>query len=1072
MKRNKVLLGLFAGLLTLAGGSVKAQNGGGFYEIGPDNVGGQVSSIVADWQDTMGTTLYAGAATGGLFMRSSNLETLLALYNRLEDDEAKAALLASNKEIWHHVPYVSNDREVTLPINCMVQTPDTMIYIGTGNDAYDYGTTYDRMSVKGKGIFRFNPKTYEFEIIPATDPALGTNFQAVHDLQYYYSDGVLYLFAATNAGLYRWRHVVGTNDWSQTPVAIFNGNVDQIVISRSRMTAFFSSGNQLWRIGDVTLGNNDIVNAPINISESNSAFGGTNSCIKLALSQYTSPMYLYAMVIGPAGYLDALYVTTDEQTWTTLTTVSNMPITNKYSSGKVCGAVAIDPANARRVVMAGTNVLIGEGFIEGSNYQWTTASASEYNLNYGSYMSTVFSSRSFVHSGIHQILPVRTYDADGNRYFAYYFATDGGVYYTKDSTESFNGFNNLNSGLNNVQVNALAVAPDGTIISGANANACPVIEAQLDHNVANGGAMQQPISWYNDGTLTLNREANIILRDNGGAVAASAFQQVNPTPRRTIFTSANSGTIGRTYADYLDYTNTTTWTYGQNFLTDAVVNGPEIGSLYLWETNDTNVAFNDSIKATVDTLGYIYRKVNGEWKQIWINNPDSTGTMARGSKFQIKRGDKAIFYSRANADYPFEYIYKKNALASDTVKVKSPVQSRMLLIADQFIGMGSGEANARSVFFSWAPNDFTKVWDAVETDANKFHLVSPVYRVQRIEGSATEHVYPRQAVFSRDGYTAFVSLYNSETHKSMLVRIKGFENVDYAKEHKNIGTEIDVDHSNITPLRIDTLMHSGNVEFDRPISNIAVDPRDGEDRLVLTFEDYSDAYANVAVVNNASTNYSINAMALDDRSLPAYTAIVEDSTGTIYVGTAAGVFTRVASSATWHPYTKISDVPVTSIYQQTRKFPVRHNLTHTGITANRYAFAKTKWSRAIYFGTYGRGIFMDMQYVTDFENEVVDSNDYNNVSIPTVHATGAGSLNLYPNPVVGEANVALNATVAGNAVLRVYDLNGRIVMDRNLGHVSEGEHLYTIDCTGMSKGMYLINVIISGHTATAKMMVR
>jgi len=68
--------------------------------------------------------------------------------------------------------------------------------------------------------------------------------------------------------------------------------------------------------------------------------------------------------------------------------------------------------------------------------------------------------------------------------------------------------------------------------------------------------------------------------------------------------------------------------------------------------------------------------------------------------------------------------------------------------------------------------------------------------------------------------------------------------------------------------------------------------------------------------------------------------------------------------------------------------------------------------------------------------------------------------------------MVLNAATAGAGEIRVYDLNGRLVMRQNLGYVTEGEHNYTIDCNGMNKGMYLINVTISGHTATTKMVVR
>ena len=116
---------------------------------------------------------------------------------------------------------------------------------------------------------------------------------------------------------------------------------------------------------------------------------------------------------------------------------------------------------------------------------------------------------------------------------------------------------------------------------------------------------------------------------------------------------------------------------------------------------------------------------------------------------------------------------------------------------------------------------------------------------------------------------------------------------------------------------------------------------------------------------------------------------------------------------------------------------------------------------------------MDMQYVTDFTNEIVDPSDYTpTVDIPSVYTVGANKLHLYPNPVSTEAHLELNAAAAGNAQLRVYDINGRLVMNSNLGFVNEGSHTFTLNTQGFAKGMYLINVIISGHTATAKMMVR
>ncbi|MBR4506250.1 MAG: T9SS type A sorting domain-containing protein, partial [Bacteroidales bacterium] len=56
--------------------------------------------------------------------------------------------------------------------------------------------------------------------------------------------------------------------------------------------------------------------------------------------------------------------------------------------------------------------------------------------------------------------------------------------------------------------------------------------------------------------------------------------------------------------------------------------------------------------------------------------------------------------------------------------------------------------------------------------------------------------------------------------------------------------------------------------------------------------------------------------------------------------------------------------------------------------------------------------------------------------------------------------------------LRIYDLNGRCVMDCPLGTVEAGEQTFTVNTDSMAKGMYLVNITISGRTAAAKMMVR
>ncbi len=1054
MKSNKVLLGLFAGLLALTGGVARAQVDTNFHEIGPANIGGHVSSLVVDNQDSSRSTIYAGAISGGLYVRSENPDVLGKLYANVSDETRKAELVA-NTESWHLVRYIDEfGHEQTLPISALAQGPDGTLFIGTGDNTYALGSTYNKMSQKGRGVFRYNPNDGSFKLIDYTNPAYNELFSAVRAIDYIYRDGILYLFVATNTGLYRWRidSANGESDWGNSAHCVMTGDIDQLLVIRSLNMAYFTIGNQLYRLGDLTVSNANLT--PLNISSSNSAFGGTNVAIKLAVAP-SDPSHLYAMVINAAQRMENVYLSTNSQTWTPIATSSVQPLTS--NSGLNCGAIAVDPANPKHIAIAGSNIWIGQGFPGITNFQWTRSSYSEYELNGGDYMSSVFNTNIFVHSGIHKM--TYTYNNETG-ITTFYIATDGGVFST---TNMFGTYSNINRGMNNVQVNGIAVSPDGSVISGANSNACPFIESRMAHNEGT------PITaWYDNGTMgNMNHDANVLWSGDGGKVAASAFQQINTQAHRNIFVSSSNGNYGRSYADYLNFTNTQTWTIGNPFLTGTVIGGPTVGSLSLWETSD-NTVIKDSVKVGIDLKGF-YIASNGDTVQI------------TGASQVIPANAKVTFLSKANSEYPFEHTFTTAHRAGDSLMVQSPVLSRLLIVAQ------TGPAQT-SVLYSWTANDFSKIYDSIiDYDNNldgdvksalreKFMWWAPILDIKRNAAAGTENLLPRDAVMNTDGTCAYVSTYDLATHQSQLYRVSGFENLNFNLYPADISRDINSStDSSIRVLRNTVLKRGGTNEwFNRPISSIAVDPRPGMDRIVLTFEDYSSSYANVIIIDNASSDsWGSNVTAIpitNHGSTPAYSAIIEKTTGDIYVGTAEGVF--IYKNGTWSQYEQLRGVPVTSIVQQIHNLPVRRVTTHTGIYENKYLFAKTKWPNAIYFGTYGRGIFMDMTYVTDRTNEICDPEDYAPVSIPVVNTVGQNSVSVYPNPVMGEANLAITAAEAGNAILRIYDLNGRLVSERALGYANEGEQVYTIGTEGMAKGMYLVNVIIGGHTAATKMMVR
>ena len=1065
MKSNKLLLGMFAGLLALTGGAAHAQ----FYEIGPDNIGGKVSSIVIDNQDANHSTIYAGAISGGLFVRTSDVNVLQNLYADVDGTVVPVEELASDTTRWHMVRlYNANGEELTLPISAMAQLPNGELILGTGDNTYAVGSIYNSMmSSRGRGIYRYNPANHTLSLF-ASDNSL---YPAVRAIDYAYSNDTLFLFVATSTGLYRWT-IASESNWTSIPKCIQTGSVDNLVVSRALKMAYFTIGNQLYKIGNIKASDTQV--HAVNISGSNSAFGGTNKSIKLAMAP-SDNTHLYAMVIDKNGIVENVYLTTNGQGWTTLTTNSVKPIlysvqsnsaggydTVAYNPGNTCATITVDPTNPKRIILGGTNIWIGEGgenYIEGSYFLWTKSSYSEWELNGGDYMGSVFTNSAYVHSGIQQIVPCYnvTPNISGTDtfHFSYYIATDGGIHNTLND---FSTYSNINRGLNAVQITGLDVCADGSIISGAAFNGCPFIESRMAHS---GG--DTILTWYDYGQLgNLNHSANVLWTGTGNQVAASGIYQIIPQSRRNIYVSSN-GHMGRAYADYLNYTNTQTWTTDNNFLTSSY--SSYIGNISYWEsTNDTY--FKDSIKVNLDLRGY-YFKNNGD--TIWIN---------QDANRKINAGEKAMFLAKNNSEYPFMHTFTSSEVGSgahqktvsDTFLVKNPVVSRMLAVIKT-------SDNRFEVVYSWTASDFSRVWDAaIATSGTAEEKEKMMKWSSLVSFPHTEimgdSIYPRCVAMSNDGRDAFISTYNDRNHHSQLLHIKGLDNVNYNQKSSLINAELYWD-SQVKKVQTYTVNNGANNRFNRPISSIYADPRPGQDRIVVTFEDYSDNYDNVILIENASnpTGYTITPIGITGHNgIPAYSAIIEKTTGNIYVGTSEGVF--IYNGSTWHQYEHLKGIPVTAIAQQTKELPVRRHIGHTGINENKYLFAKTKWPRAIYFGTYGRGIFLDMEHVTDTENEIYDTNGFNPLVVPTVNSIGMNSVSVYPNPVMGEANLDITAAVAGTAVLRVYDLNGRLVINRTLGHIDEGEQTVTLNTTGMTKGMYLVNVIIGGHTAATKMLVR
>ena len=76
------------------------------------------------------------------------------------------------------------------------------------------------------------------------------------------------------------------------------------------------------------------------------------------------------------------------------------------------------------------------------------------------------------------------------------------------------------------------------------------------------------------------------------------------------------------------------------------------------------------------------------------------------------------------------------------------------------------------------------------------------------------------------------------------------------------------------------------------------------------------------------------------------------------------------------------------------------------------------------------------------------------------------NLQVYPNPMQGQAEISFYAKQAGNAMLSIYDIAGKEVL-QSWNKVLQGIHKFQL--TGLKIGMYFINISGEGYFYTAKL---
>jgi flagellar hook assembly protein FlgD len=72
---------------------------------------------------------------------------------------------------------------------------------------------------------------------------------------------------------------------------------------------------------------------------------------------------------------------------------------------------------------------------------------------------------------------------------------------------------------------------------------------------------------------------------------------------------------------------------------------------------------------------------------------------------------------------------------------------------------------------------------------------------------------------------------------------------------------------------------------------------------------------------------------------------------------------------------------------------------------------------------------------------------------------------------VDDANVGFNLAKSEKVLVKIYDMNGRVVKSIDLSNLASGYHQIKVDCSTLTRGTYIFNLIAGTNSSSAKFII-
>ena len=227
------------------------------------------------------------------------------------------------------------------------------------------------------------------------------------------------------------------------------------------------------------------------------------------------------------------------------------------------------------------------------------------------------------------------------------------------------------------------------------------------------------------------------------------------------------------------------------------------------------------------------------------------------------------------------------------------------------------------------------------------------------------------------------------------------------------------------------------------VTGIAVNPND-EDHIVVTLGNYGNSNFVYQCMNASDSVPTFVSIQNNLPLMPVYSAVIDaKNPNTIYLATEFGIYGSSDGGASW---TEENGGEM----ERVATFMIRQE-PHPKYTD----------SFALYIGTHGRGLFS-----AGFDPK----KDFLSINDP-IEPVKSSNFVVYPNPLSNVGYLDLELTRKEDIEIRVYDINGRQVLNSLLKDYPPGKHRIRIDASSFPRGTYFIGVYYGEEYHHSKMIV-